>query len=182
MKIKINSWHTQLYFLFYGGFESYIKGYDENDNRIYEHKLPRSICPYFWKLVLAVLLFAPFTIIILPWLIVEMIQEKDVVQKQKKGGFFDEGRIILGLGIWFFISILVSMVLYPFNNANKLMESLAICGYLMTIITVFFLLIVGTSNLIKRITRKKTESKPSVLSTYIQARKDKVCPPIQWEE
>lgn len=55
MELSINSWHSKLYNIFY------TKG------------LPQSLCPYFWKLVLAIFLFIPVTLWYFLWIVSTLI-------------------------------------------------------------------------------------------------------------
>src|ERR1700721_1251272 len=57
MELSSTSWHSKLYMF------------------TYNSSLPISLCPYFWKLVLAIVLFIPLTVFYIPLIIGRLLIE-----------------------------------------------------------------------------------------------------------
>ena len=61
MNLKLNSWYVWLW------------------DYTYSEKVPNNLCPLFWKLVVAILLFIPNVIFRIPTVIVKLIISKKLL-------------------------------------------------------------------------------------------------------
>lgn len=61
-QISYSSWHASFYRWFYALDRWY--------------KMPKSLCPYFWKMLIAFVLVVPCTLCALPWLIIRGLYNK----------------------------------------------------------------------------------------------------------
>jgi len=85
MKLNINSKTAQLYRWFYG-----------------TSRMPESLCPYFWKLVLMWTFILPYSILSLPAIIMERLDRSKFHSTGERAG--------LGFIAWFILGILICMV------------------------------------------------------------------------
>ena len=90
MNLKLNSWYVWLW------------------NYTYAKDVPNNLCPLFWKLVVAILLFIPNVILRIPVTIVNLISKNPV----ERG----DGRTGIGFFIYGIIAsiIIISISLYQY--------------------------------------------------------------------
>lgn len=157
MKLSTKSWHAMLY------------------NWVYRDNLPNNLCPYFWKIIIGLILVIPFTILALPILIYSLIDKyvDDDMNLFMQGiaGFF----IYLVLGICF-------IILSPFLNmiGMNLPQQLISGGWFL----IGFIGSCGIIALIKK-SREKSKSKeksPNIFKEFIKAKYNKYCPKIDWKK
>lgn len=133
--------------------------------RAYISHAPQSICPYFWRIVFAVLLF-PF------W---------PIGRRVLTDGFAE--CVFLGLAAWFFgVAVLVVMPMHfgP-ETFPWWLQYLAGLGILTAgVAAALALFILGAWLHDKRDSRKRASD--SLLSARLQAAKHKVCPFIDWTD
>lgn len=149
-------------------------------NLVYTNKLPNNLCPYFWKLVLAFILFIPAFIIQLPILI------SDLFTKYKND---TEDRYNMGFVFWL-ITIILTSISIPTIHLFKMMFNcysyswdIAILGIIVWsmigLVTIVTLLALCLKNRI--IKNRYKEKQPSIIGEFIKAKKNKYCPKIDWE-
>jgi hypothetical protein len=84
MNLKINSNSARLYRWFYA-----------------TQKMPESLCPYFWKLVIMWSLIVPYSIISLPLIVLKYDRDKSTTE-----------RAVVGMLFWFLLFIGISMIFF----------------------------------------------------------------------
>ena len=160
MELKLNSWHVWLY------------------NYTFNSKLPDSLCPYFWKLVLALLLFPINVVLRLPVYISFLFIDtyKDEYSERTGSGIF----------LWFLIvfCIFAPIAIYHnilwWFNAYSYNNDLAICGgFLLIIIAVIIIAVLNENNDIAY--NIKYKAKNNILVNYSKAWYNNYCPKINWK-
>jgi hypothetical protein len=160
MKARKNSLHAQLYqFVWDGG-------------------LPNNLCPYFWKLILAVIFFIPLAIIQLPMLIVIKFQGDDILDEDSEDrsliGFLIWGIIFIGsiyiISTYEWIRAMIGCYDYSYQFAN--------CGIFINLIALF----IGIILLVKYLREiNHVEHHPNIVKEFVKAKYNKYCPKIDWE-
>lgn len=157
MELSINSWHSKLYNIFY------TKG------------LPQSLCPYFWKLVLSIVLFVPFTLWFLPLSIINFIISKN---NSSYPQYFDKINLNLSVS-------LNGIIILLFDLIHALLHKyfLGILLLILMVIVVFTVLVC-----LKKLFKKKQKKekvikikRPTILQEFIKAKYNKYCPKINWQ-
>ena len=145
MKLKTSSLSAKLYRHFYE-----------------TEKMPKSLCPYFWKLVVAYMLVLPLEIIGLPYTIVMFLFKlnKNVCP------FFKAVLTPLGILLLYTLYILLSPITQFFLPIKTDIIIMAVIFDVMIIIAVVYNLIKDGDFLVK---------------DFIKAKLNKVCPRIDWE-
>ena len=141
--------------------------------------MPKSLCPYFWKLVIMWMLILPVTIMYLP-VIIGSIFNKFKFHSKDDRGFIS---FIAYLAIFVGTSILISISII-WNN--QIMNKESLLGlYQLIGLTLLGILIVGFITYylttIKFTSNKPKEKKPSIIKEYIKGRYNKYCPTINWK-
>lgn len=135
--------------------------------------LPKSICPFFWKIVFAILAL-PFQ-----WIIV--LYNWKINRTNDKMSMF--GGVVAGTLIQLVTLILV---LYAYEKPYEAsMRGLILIGVLVAIGIVLFLIYIIEDNwheIIDFFTKNKNgdNTKVGVFTEYVSANKSKICPPIEW--
>ena len=169
MKLKLDSSHALIY--------QYIYATDT---------LPKSLCPYFWKLFLAIVLFIPYSLIVLPYIIMQCIFNEEL----REDGFWKRiGWSFLLYGCiasisWFIVTNYhMIKAIFGFYSYNREWASMgAIFWTFIILITLFILIINGFEKLIIYSVNKKYETKQSsIIGEFIKAKIGKYCPKIDWE-
>lgn len=126
-----------------------------------------SFCKFFWILVLSILLIVPFYIFALPTFIISYFsKEKLLLWMRAVVGFFTY------IALW----MIFSMIFVWFNRSIVNINSAAIVGYCLSLLILLIYLKEIWSNIHWK------SNKPSLFSTYIKAKKQKICPIIKWED
>lgn len=168
MKFSKNSWHTKIYQL------TFANG-----------SLPNNLCPYFWKLVVAIIVFVLWGWFYIPAFIANRIVSKIEKEDDKLGaekGFFS---IFFGiaLAINFILYLLLSCVLfwiYPHDQIWQLGGALT--ATLLTVIGI--ILLVEWRKRIREKNPKKTamvKKKPNIFVEFVKAKYNRYCPKIEWQ-
>ena len=162
----------------------------------YSNNLPDNLCPYFWQLVTAVILFIPLVIIrILRFISKQIPVLRNQLPGRTAGEKHLEGFAIFlgGWVVYVFLFCIVNMVIYFFNTklAN---QGAAFAGMLFTAIgiiaAIVFVIISLTDRRCDKIAQKKWEAihngqvykpKSNILIDFIKAWYHKHCPKIDWE-
>lgn len=162
MKLSTKSWHSWLFRYTYG-----------KDN------LPDNLCPYFWKLVLAMILFPVLFIFCLPAFI--------LCRSTGDNDLFEEGVFSPALAFSFVINLalvlIIGMIGMWFDFNNEFLVAAGGCGWLIAICA-------GIDQLVRYIKSKRVktygtmyrEEKPSILIEFIKAKYNKYCPKITWKD
>lgn len=161
MKLSTNSWHSKLHEYMYAG------------------DLPKSLCPYFWKLVIGVLLVIPVTIIYLPFFL---------FYSPKKFDGLIHWRLAVGIGTANAICVLVCGILWLIGIRTYLTEIFALIALLAIGIFTVIMTITGIGILVEKIPSKRKprkpklrkDPKPNLLLEFIKAKYERYCPKIYW--
>jgi hypothetical protein len=173
MNLNLNSTTSKLYRWFY------------NTNQ-----MPESLCPYFWKLIVMWILIIPYTIISLPFIIMNLISGEG-----QCGDFYEKPAIGLALYIMigFLLSALFSLsifwITFPQESFFTAIQSLGIGIWIGAIIAGIWHGIKWLHTKFKSskinyddgfIIHTKPKQDPIVL-TFIKAKYNKYCPKIDWK-
>lgn len=166
MKASIKSIHAKLYHF------------------TYWHELPSNLCPYFWKLVWATIIFIPNLIIQIPSLVVMIFNKNhgmyDCSERREVSGVIYFGLLILF--IYVFASIHWFKAMFDFYSYDQVLANV---GWIFN-----FIIAIGVCVWIikeKKPFRKnikigiREEKKPSIIIEFIKAKYNKYCPKIDWE-
>jgi len=160
MKLYKNSFSAKLYQYFYS---------------VNDWQMPKSLCPYFWKLVIAYLLFIPLEILAMPFNICVVIYNVIKQEKAFKGMFDCDippiGKVLI---VALFCSLLTGLF-YAFipliNLFHPVSKEVLIGGY----VTDFFALIIGIVAFF--VWYKDNDN---LMKDYISAKIKGICPRIEW--
>lgn len=168
MELKLNSWHVWLW------------------NYTYSENVPNNLCPLFWKLVIAILLFIPNVIFRIPTNIYNACQKHD-------WNLIEEGRTGMGIlgyvftgAIGFTIWLKYNYILWLFNAYSY--DSLAATFGGMFIYIAIFLIIRyfwlehNTGNKIENVADTiKEKASNNIVINYTKAWYNNHCPKINWK-
>ena len=159
MELLTNSWHARLY------------------NWTYDSDICSSLCPYFWKILIAIVLFIPNFILSIPSLILTDIRKKSDVSPII--------RVSIGIGLWFALGLVIFVL---FGTGFMIMALLGLASWSTGIPSAFLLLwlvilgIVGYLFIDEKLkNRTPKESKPNVFTEFIKAKYNNYCPKITWK-
>lgn len=173
MKLNINSVSARLYRWFYA-----------------TAKMPQSLCPYFWKLVLMWVFILPYTILSLPVILMDLKDPDSRTTGERPG---------IGAIIWFILGMTICMlswlglffVLPTKDSIYMHMLTAGGIGWLFTIV-------IGGIALFKwakekwenrnvkydengyRIWTRPEPKQDSILVSFVKAKYNKYCPKIDW--
>jgi hypothetical protein len=163
MELKRKSWYAWLY------------------KRTYGTELPDNLCPFFWKMILAIVMF-PVT---WPCIVIELLILDDPSKTRWSG------RLFYGFATNV-LSIIVCASIMAHYTKHIFYWWTSIVGFIITIIGVASILAVigglvwlgdtirlGIVSFFRK--KKKTVPKQSILSEYVKARFGKYCPKITWK-
>lgn len=156
LNLSESSWHGKMYIMFY------TKG------------LPQSLCPYFWKLVMSIILFIPMVV----WYALTTVLYLIYYRKNfKYPVFFKRKDLIIStnLNTWTWI---ICFLIKLFLDKNFLVIILWIVLSVICV-GIYFLISVYFSNKDKKVKIKK-EHNPTLLKEFIMAKYYKYCPKINW--
>lgn len=134
---------------------------------------PTNLCPYFWKTVIAFIIFPVAFIFALPWALVTILINDPLENEDDKR----LGRMAgLGFFTWFALWLLISMILMFFTKSSVTQAAGAV-GWVIT-----GTVIIG-SFIDYMVRKSRTKPKRSTLvGEFIKAKKGKYCPKIDWVE
>ena len=163
MKANKNSLHARLY------------------KFTYTSELPKSLCPYFWKLVFGIIVFIPNFIIQLPSLIMNFFQ-KDVSNDAKDNRIAGVVLYMLTIALCYYIAgtfnwVKAMLDCYSYNQVY------ANVGWLVNT-AIGGILIGWFIGKLKENYKSKRYNKPikdSIIKEFIKAKMDNYCPKIDWE-
>lgn len=146
----------------------------------YTSDLPKNLCPYFWKLLWAIVVFIPNAIIQLSARIVDLFEKSkyghDCREFRHDGGFAWCIGILIGIYIdstYHWIRAMIRCYSYDQALANTGMVA-------NMLIFLGLLLILGAMR--EENSSIKKAKKPSIIGEFIRAKYNKICPKIDWEE
>lgn len=160
MNLKLNSWYVYLW------------------NYTYSESVPNNLCPLFWKLVVAILLFIPNVIFRIPTVIAN--------------SFYSEHNKIIdartGLGILMYMLIIcvIAILLWIYNfilymfNAYSYDNEFAFLGGVVLFAGLFFLIRYYWLKKDVGYTIKETTTN-NIIVNYASSWYNKHCPKINWK-
>jgi hypothetical protein len=164
MILNSNSFHAKLYRWFYG-----------------TDKLPESLCPYFWKLVIAYILFIPFGILTLPYEIFS--RTGDVVEDDECISYRIGSSLVLYFMLFLIVCLLSSISLFwYFNPKDRIFTNIQVGG-LIAWIVIFGVVIyeffkyLRNKWIYKSYFKEKTDN---IITSFVKAKYNKYCPKITW--
>lgn len=152
---------------------------------IYNSELPINLCPYFWKLVIASVLFTPILIISLPTIIYNSLEKDEYKKIEDK---LDEFTFSIGFYLVFgFILLFIWLnynIIKMFLNCNSYNYKDALFGMC---IDLLILLIITVFIIMNKVTEYKyyrpyKEKQDNILLSFIKAKYNNYCPKIDWKE
>ena len=174
MKLNINSSTAKLYRWFYG-----------------TSKMPESLCPYFWKLILMWTFIIPYSIVCIPAIVME---------KRDPGETFKTGeRASISFIVWVAIvgaiSMLFSISLFWYQYPkDTLGMNLQMLGFILWLIGTVYGIWHGIQWLINKYEDSKIKydadgyriwnpepKQDSIIVSFIKASYNKYCPRIDWD-
>jgi hypothetical protein len=150
MNLSTSSWHVRLYKLAYGSYSC----------------LPTNLCPYFWKVLWALILFIPCQLLLLPVYLFKDVRDMLEI----------EGYISAHLGIGFFMYLALGVVYVLTFGLFSHNDALRHTAHVMWVI----LSLVGICILIGMYLDRKEED--SLITAFIKAKYNKYCPKINWRK
>lgn len=157
LKLSKGSWHYKMLLILKGGY--YFYHYDKKQKRL-------SLCKYFWTVVIGIFQY-PFTVM---WRSLPLsIQDHDEAGK--------------AIGVWLAICIvieIVSRIIDPswwWVGFTVFFIGLAFVGVIVGAISLFEFL---EDKNYERQMKRRIERKPSLFKEFIKAKKNKVCPCIEF--
>lgn len=186
MEISKKSWHFWVYSHFYMyATETYW--------------LPKNLCPYFWKLMLALVLFIPLTIFLLPYtlltFVISLIDKEEefsypvYVEDFFKGLFTNFGGFLLFVMVdmWWCIPTAAQ---FKSGKESPIFMFGVICWVILITLGITQLCIKIKEGIQKRKRIKRplvpmVELKikqPNIFVEFIKAKYKKHCPMIQWKD
>lgn len=179
MKLNANSIHAKLYCWFYGKHK--------------EYDLPKNLCPYFWKVVLAWILILPYAVFCTPFILTSELFSKSYKNGDNKFGerigmsfiiyIFLFALFILGVGVGALFTTYLKGSLF----ANMMPGAILLWGVLI-VIGIYH----GIKYLVQVIRdsrkvydehgyRVYPEKKPNLVVEFVKAKYNSYCPKIDWE-
>jgi hypothetical protein len=174
MQLNINSRTAKLYRWFYAN-----------------SKMPQSLCPYFWKLVLMWFFILPYTILSLPIILMDRKDPENRTTGERAG---------MGFIVWFILGMLICMISWigifffePVKDSAWL--HMLVAGGIGWV----FSIVIGGIQLFKwskekwenrnvkydkdgyRIWEPIKQKEPSIITEFVKAKYNKYCPKIDWK-
>lgn len=158
MKLSKKSWHYRLNLLYV----------DEH------YDIPRNLCPYFWRTVWYTLALIPALILSIPTLIIIAFTKEKWDGLVKAAGI---GTLVITA-----LSIVISMVamwwFFPAKEDDGLGAVLIIFGGVG-----WTILLIAAMIKISDWTKERNQKRePGLIISFLKAKKEKLCPKIEWEE
>ena len=169
MELNLNSFSAKLYKWFYA--------IETNKYWTIEAQMPKTLCSYYWELVVAYILAIPLAVLIVPTYLFE----------QYKGDKSHE-RIGAGFVLWSVVFIFFTLIypLFEYFSILPIIGNLFEASCILWSIIIIIAMAIGCGifwdYLADRIENNRTyyEKKPNLLIEYIKAKKNKYCPKITW--
>lgn len=174
MKLNKNSWYNKLYTAMWK-----------------EYTPQKSLCPYFWKLVICFLTIIPvFVLAILPFIamsIANVFIKQDKFDNSAKKASLKYESFIINIVFNIAVGLILSMiyVFVPIDLGKPIYE----LGIFMWVAVIMVLLVSFIMFLSKKISKRKeikkekmsdSDSLLKVTGEFIKAKYNKYCPTIEW--
>ena len=172
MKLHLDSFSSKFYRFFYETTQ-----------------MPKNLCPYFWKLVLAwtltIMFGVPITVFLLPILVISIFN-KDVRETLKENRYAAAvAGFIIEFVIFSFFSIpvfLLTMFGYIEYVKDTFLGRYAIGGGFVLTFSILFGLYFAIKYVAGKVKKGKHDiKKPSIVKEFIKAKYNRYCPKIDWE-
>lgn len=131
-------------------------------------KAPTNFCPYFWKVMTSIVIFPIALVLALPWIVFSLV-EGEGLEREKLGKM-----VGLGLASWIIMAVASCMMMVFFFYKNPPVAAVGIIGWAISIIIA---LTIAFEN-----SREKKLFKNSFVGKFIEAKKSRYCPRIEWTE
>lgn len=152
---------------------------------IEEDELSQNLCPYVRKLVLMYILILPYSLLVIPSILIEYFSKETVYEKNHT-----TYRLATTFGVSFVSLLLFSIIVTPYTiffgdiNGNKWYEFVAPLGIclwgIFIFISLYFLIKEGINYV--RHNANEINSEDSIIVSYLKAKHDKLCPRITWSK
>lgn len=160
MKANKNSLHAKLYEFTYSSY------------------LPDNLCPYFWKLVWAIIVLVPNFIIQFPALIIQIFSKSSDDCGDRRG----MGTVIYIIG--FFLSLYFKITFHLIKgifNCYSYSQEFAIWGGIINTIIFIISAVFFIKYLLGKRRKRIEEKRPNIIVEFAKAKYGKYCPKIDWE-
>lgn len=148
--------------------------------------MPESLCPYFWKLVLAY----PLIVLLLPLLIPTWITLK--FQDEADNEYPIGAKAVIGLLLYafgfvvFMIGVFISSCWISYYKGTIMYQFYFSGGFISFILGVFsvsFLIkyIIDNRKYKRKFNNEYVEEKPNLIVEFVKAKYNKYCPKITWK-
>lgn len=180
MKLNSNSLNAKLYCWFYGKHK--------------EYDLPKSLCPYFWKLALAWLLLVPYAIFCAPFILIFEAFDKSYTNGDNKIG----ERIGISFFMYVFLFSLFALVpgvvaLFVTIKKGTLFHNMLPGSVMLWLFLILSGIYQGFKYFIKKIRESKeaytydeygyrvyAPKKANLVVEFFKAKYNRYCPKIDW--
>jgi len=166
MKLNKNSVNARLYRWFYN-----------------VDLMPRSICPYFWKLILMWLLVIPYCVWLAPVYIIHRLTGERILNVKQSDKF--EYAFITNSLLFISIILLLGVSSLFVNYENVLLKALSEVGVISLFTSLFIIILLLFLRFITRPKKLKMsdvrEDKPSIILEFIKSKYNKMCTVIDWK-
>lgn len=168
MELKLNSWYVRLWYY------------------TYPETIPNNLCPLFWKLIVAILLFIPNVIFRIPTNIFNACQKHDWDK-------IDVGRTGMGIlgyvitaAIGFIIWLEYNYILWLFNaysydSVSATFGGMVLCIAIVLIIRYFWLEHNAGYTLENKLDKVSNKLSNNIVINYTKAWYNNHCPKITWK-
>jgi hypothetical protein len=174
MKLNINSSTAKLYRWFYG-----------------TSKMPESLCPYFWKLVLMWAFILPYSIVCIPAIVMEKLDPSETFKTGERAGISFLVWVVIACAISMLFSISLFWYQYPKDTLGM---DLQVLGLMLWLIGTAYGIWHGIQWLINEYKDSKIKydedgrriwnpepKQDSIIVSFIKASYNKYCPRIDWD-
>jgi hypothetical protein len=160
MELNSNSINARLYRWFY----------HKNTNQ-----MPKSLCPYFWQLLIMYVFIVPYTLIALPYHLFNNWKNESFVSG-----------IVGSLVVYLFLFGIFTMVTFIVFLFIKLPEKsgwvhICVGGAVFWFFTIGILLVNFFEYLWEKPKGSLREKKPNIIAEFIKAKYNRYCPKITWK-
>jgi hypothetical protein len=175
MELNKNSFSAKLYRWFYG-----------------TETMPKNLCPYFWKLVIAYPMAVPLLIVTLPH---EIIYFKSRSNDENIGERIFVSFVIVLLFLAAFGILSAPSILFGYNPPkDQFMHYVVLTGAMLWVVGIVAGVVTGVKYLIRKIKEPKRmydeegnyvisyKKKPNIVAEFIKAKYNKYCPKIDWQD
>lgn len=182
MKLNSSNLTTQLYMWFYG---------------ISESKLPKNLCPYFWKTVFMTIMIIPYVTVCAPVVLFELILK---LLKRDDGKFSTSERFWISIAFYVVVlcgsAMVTAITLFwtSYGKSQPILLQLSMLGIMLWAITILlggYALIKACFEALAEYKRNKRynrvlsgqesyEPKVNIMVEFVKAKYNKYCPTIEW--